>query len=58
MDCQDTIRDKVGPNTSEADVSKYRGQLETCVLQCADKHIGLVPAMMKRVKEVLAQHDK
>ena len=28
MDCQDTIRDKVGPNTSEAEVSKYRGQLE------------------------------
>ena len=58
MDCQDTVRDKVGPNTSETEVSKYRGQLETCVLQCADKHIALVPAMMKRVKEVLAQHDK
>ncbi len=56
MDCQDSVRDKVGPNTSETEVQKYKGQLETCVLQCADKHIALVPAMMKRVKEVLDQH--
>ena len=58
MDCQDTVRDKVGANTSEADVAKYKGQLETCVIQCADKHTALIPAMMKRVKEVIATHNK
>jgi len=57
MDCQDRVRDKVGPKTSELEVSKYRTEMETCVVKCADSHIELVPAMMKRVKEVLKQHS-
>ena len=57
MDCQDRIRDKVGPNTSDVDVSKYRAEMEGCVVKCGDSHIALVPAMMKRIKDVLKQHQ-
>ena len=53
MDCQDQVRDAVGPNTKEAEVAKYRGQMESCVLKCVDVHLGLIPNMMKRMKETL-----
>jgi len=56
MDCQDKVRDKVGPKTSETDMSKYRGEMEGCVVKCGDSHIALVPSMMKRIKEVLQEH--
>lgn len=58
MDCQDKVRDKVGPKTAEPDVARYRGELESCVVKCGDSHIALVPNMMKRIKEVLQQHQK
>lgn len=57
MDCQDQVRDKIGPNTTEDDVSKHRGAMEKCVVKCADTHIALIPTLMKRVKEVLKQHQ-
>jgi len=56
MDCQDKVRDKVGPKTTEVEVSKYRTEMESCVVKCGDTHIALVPAMMKRIKEVLSSH--
>ena len=53
MDCQDKTRDKIGPNTKDADISRYRGEMEKCVVKCADDHIALIPSMMKRMKAVL-----
>ncbi len=58
MDCQDSARDKVGPNTSDQEVAKYKGEMEKCVVKCTDKNVELVPAMMKRIREVIAEHDK
>ncbi len=58
MDCSDKVRDKLGPKSSDAEVSRYRGELESCVVACADKHIALIPAMMKRMKDVLEEQQK
>lgn len=55
MDCQDKARDRVGSNTTETDISKFRGEMETCVVKCADTHVGLLPAMYKRMKEVITK---
>lgn len=56
MDCQDNVRDKMSAKTSDAEVSKYRTEMEQCVVKCGDSHIALIPAMMKRIKEVLKQN--
>ncbi|CAH1782856.1 unnamed protein product, partial [Owenia fusiformis] len=53
LDCQDTIRDKVGPNTSEAEVAKHKKDLEKCVVKCADTHIGAIPSMLTRMRDTL-----
>jgi type I site-specific restriction endonuclease len=53
LDCQDKIREKVTAETSEAAVEGLRGQYEDCVVRCVDTQVGLIPAMMKRMQEVL-----
>ena len=55
MDCQDSIRDKMGAKASDADMTKHRLELEQCVIKCGDTHVALVPAMMKRLEETLKQ---
>ena len=55
MDCQDQIRDKVGASPSEAQVMKYRGEMETCVVKCADTNLKLLPTIMNRIKDVVKQ---
>lgn len=42
-------------NPSDADVAKYTDQFERCAIQCVDKHVGLLPTMMKTIKTVLAK---
>ena len=56
MDCQDKARDQVSSTSSEAEISAYRGQMEKCVIKCADDHMGLIPNMLKRMQEVLQAH--
>lgn len=55
MDCQDRLRDKVNTKTTEAEMLKYRGDIEGCMVKCADTHVALLPNMMKRIKDVLVQ---
>ena len=55
MDCQDSVRDHMNSKSSESDMAKHRKDLEQCVIKCGDSHVALVPAMMKRIEEVLKQ---
>lgn len=55
MQCQDNIRDKLSPNTTEAEVGGYKKDFEACVVKCADTHIALIPAMLGRIKEMLSK---
>ncbi|XP_064630932.1 protein FAM136A-like [Lineus longissimus] len=57
LECQDKIRDKVTPSTTEADMMKYRGEMEGCVRKCADTYVDLIPSLMKKMKETLS-HQK
>jgi len=56
MDCQDSVRDKMGAKTSDSDMAKHRHDLEQCVIKCGDTHVALVPAMMKRIEETLKKN--
>ena len=55
MQCNDDIKVKMPADPSAADVSKYTGQFERCAVQCVDKHVGLIPTLMKTIKTVLAK---
>lgn len=50
LSCQDEVKDKVGPNTPEAEISKYRRDFETCAITCCDKNIGKLPGLLIKLK--------
>ncbi|XP_068746956.1 protein FAM136A-like [Montipora capricornis] len=53
--CQDRIQDNVDPNTTQSELAKFQGELNTCVDQCCKTHIELVPKMFEKMKKVLSQ---
>jgi len=53
--CQDKIQDNVDPNTTQAELTKYQAELNTCVDQCCNTYLELVPKMFERIKKVLSQ---
>lgn len=40
---------------TDAEVDKYTGQFERCAVKCIDKHIDLIPNLLKTVKSVLSK---
>lgn len=53
--CNDDVKVKMPPSPSEEQISKYTDQFERCAIQCVDKHVGLIPSLMKTMKAVLAK---
>jgi len=51
--CQDNVKDKVLPSTSDSEMRHYQQEMEGCIVKCADDHIGLVDNMMVRMRENL-----
>merc|ERR1711962_140440 len=51
LQCQDEVKDKVGPNTPEVEISKYRREFETCAINCCDKNIAKLPNLMLKLKD-------
>ena len=44
---------KVGVNTAEADMNKYRKEFEACAIACCDKNIQKLPNLLIKIKEAL-----
>ena len=57
MDCQDRVRDKVSPSATEDELSRHKGELEKCVVKCADSHIDLIQPLLKKMKEVISKNQ-
>lgn len=55
MQCQDTIRDRITPSSTEEQLGVFKRDFEQCVVKCADTHIDLIPSMLNRIKAVLSQ---
>ncbi|XP_075533270.1 protein FAM136A-like isoform X1 [Dermacentor variabilis] len=55
MQCENDVRDQMSSTLTEAEASKLKGQYDSCVVTCADKHIALLPQMQRRMKELLSQ---
>ncbi|XP_026461642.1 protein FAM136A-like [Ctenocephalides felis] len=57
MQCNDDIKDMMGPTPSDKDVDKFTHKFESCAIKCVDKHIELLPQMMKAMKHVLSKEQ-
>ena len=53
LSCQDDIKDKMTPNTSEADMEKYKYEFDSCAIKCCDTNIAKLPNLSKRVMDAL-----
>jgi len=51
--CQDQVRDKVTPSTTEQEMEGHKRTMEACIVKCADDHVALVDSMLARMKETL-----
>lgn len=58
LECNDTIKDKMGASPSETEVKKYNLEFENCAIKCVDKHVEVLPSMMKRMKDVLSKKQQ
>ncbi|OWF55055.1 protein FAM136A-like [Mizuhopecten yessoensis] len=56
MDCQDKARDKMPASPKDGVVDKIRGELEKCMINCADSHVELVGPMFKRMGKSIASN--
>ena len=54
MDCNDRVRDKIGPSPSQKDVDKFSNEFENCATSCVDTYCDMLPSLEKSMKSVLA----
>lgn len=54
MDCNDKLRDKLGPNPTQNEINKTTDEFETCATKCVDNYCDLLPALESSMKKVLA----
>ncbi|KAF1329672.1 hypothetical protein FI667_g5865, partial [Globisporangium splendens] len=56
MDCQDRARDALGTGQpSESQMASAQKGMESCVNQCVDSHIKILPTLHKRVEDAVNQ---
>eukprot|EP00095_Tigriopus_kingsejongensis_P001312 snap_masked-scaffold1226_size54525-processed-gene-0.6 protein:Tk01312 transcript:snap_masked-scaffold1226_size54525-processed-gene-0.6-mRNA-1 annotation:"FAM136A" len=47
--CQETVKDKVTPESSEADITSLRGTFEKCAIQCCDTNLARLPDIGRKI---------
>ncbi|KAL1461019.1 hypothetical protein WDU94_012952 [Cyamophila willieti] len=57
LECNDEIKDKMGPNPKQSDMDGYTRQFESCAEKCVDKHISLLPTLFKKIKQYLSDNS-
>ncbi|CAD7077472.1 unnamed protein product [Hermetia illucens] len=58
MQCNDDVKVQMSANPSEDEIAKFTAQFERCAVKCVDKHVGLIPSMLKTIKSVLSKGPK
>ncbi|XP_025270768.1 protein FAM136A-like isoform X1 [Camponotus floridanus] len=57
MECNDNIKDKVGPNPTQIEMDKYSEEFEKCAITCVDSYCKLLPSLEKTMKKVLSKNE-
>lgn len=53
MDCNDHVRDNIGPNPTQGEVDRLTDDFEKCVTKCVDTYCDLLPSLGKTMMKVL-----
>ncbi|CAB0035429.1 unnamed protein product [Trichogramma brassicae] len=54
MECNDKIKDQMGPNPTQSQVNQYSTEFEKCATKCVDTYCDLLPQLEKTMKSFLA----
>ena len=57
MECNDNIKDKMGPNPTQTEVDRYSEEFEKCATKCVDSYCELLPSLEKNMKKVLSKNE-
>ncbi|KAL0129577.1 hypothetical protein PUN28_001682 [Cardiocondyla obscurior] len=57
MECNDDIKDKIGPNPTQSEVDKYSQEFENCATKCVDSYCKLLPSLEKSMKKILNKNE-
>lgn len=57
LQCSDEASDKLGVNPTESQVRMYNNEFEGCAIKCVEKHINLIPTMLKNMHDELGKED-
>ncbi|KYN03367.1 PREDICTED: protein FAM136A-like [Cyphomyrmex costatus] len=57
MECNDNIKDKMGPNPTQTEVDRYSEEFEKCATKCVDSYCELLPILEKTMKKVLSKNE-
>ncbi|TRY63929.1 hypothetical protein TCAL_10897 [Tigriopus californicus] len=49
MACQDRVKDKVTPESSQNEITQLRGEFETCAIQCCDTNLARLPDIAQKI---------
>lgn len=55
LQCNDEAKDKMGAKPTDSQVRMYTKEFEACAVKCVDKHVALVPSMLKKMNEQLSK---
>lgn len=53
--CNDDVKSKMGAKVSEGKYSKFKSEIDNCLVVCVEKHIAILPNFVKHVKDELAK---
>lgn len=54
LDCNDKIKDQMGPNPTQKEVDRYSDDFEKCATKCVDNYCEVLPSLEKTMKKVLS----
>lgn len=53
MDCNDKIRDEMGPNPSKSVADRYSSKFENCASSCVDSFCEMLPSVQKAITQAM-----
>lgn len=55
LECNEEIRDRMPVKPSQDEITKYTIEFQSCATGCVDRHISLIPNLIKKMKQTLSQ---
>ncbi|XP_076461828.1 protein FAM136A-like [Babylonia areolata] len=56
MSCDDNVRPKIGPSTTDEERTKLFAEVEACAVKCADQHASQLSGQTKNILENLRKN--